>query len=240
MKKHAHDRQEKTATMLTAHSGCNGTPDNSLAFLAYALALPVDALEVDVRRLPDGTLVLAHDEEVEDAPRLADAMTLLARVPGMRINCDMKMPGLEQPVWALAQAHGVSDRLVYSGMVSAAAMAADPSMRHAVMWFYNLELRFPRIEETLQACVSDNRPVEALADEMLRTLHAAGATCLNLNWRLRETPLWQALQDKGIPLSVWTPDNPDLIRQLLDEGVRNITTRNARCAAEIRASWRKG
>ena len=34
-----------TKTLITAHSGADDTPDNSLAFVRYALTLPVDALE---------------------------------------------------------------------------------------------------------------------------------------------------------------------------------------------------
>ena len=45
-------------TLITAHSGADGTPDNSMEFVRYALTLPVDAFEVDVRRCADGTLSL--------------------------------------------------------------------------------------------------------------------------------------------------------------------------------------
>ena len=34
-------------TMITAHSGADGTPDNSLVFVRHALTLPVDALMFD-------------------------------------------------------------------------------------------------------------------------------------------------------------------------------------------------
>ena len=49
-------------TLITAHSGSDGTPDNSLACVEYALSTDADAFEVDVRRLADGTLALGHDE----------------------------------------------------------------------------------------------------------------------------------------------------------------------------------
>ena len=36
--------------MITAHSGADGTKENSLEFVAYAMQTGADALEVDVRR----------------------------------------------------------------------------------------------------------------------------------------------------------------------------------------------
>ena len=35
--------------MITAHSGADGTKENSLEFVAYAMQTGADALEVDVR-----------------------------------------------------------------------------------------------------------------------------------------------------------------------------------------------
>ena len=48
--------------IVTAHSGCEGTPDNSLSFIDYALRLPVQALEVDVWQDEAGALILSHDK----------------------------------------------------------------------------------------------------------------------------------------------------------------------------------
>ena len=36
-------------TLITAHSGADGTPDNSMEFVRYALTRQADVLEVDVR-----------------------------------------------------------------------------------------------------------------------------------------------------------------------------------------------
>ncbi len=48
--------------MITAHSGCDGTEDNSLDFIRYALDSDAGCLEVDVRKVWIVDLVLAHDE----------------------------------------------------------------------------------------------------------------------------------------------------------------------------------
>ena len=58
--------------MITAHSGADGTKENSLEFVAYAMQTGADALEVDVRMGENGILILSHDKTDEDAVRLAD------------------------------------------------------------------------------------------------------------------------------------------------------------------------
>ena len=90
-------------TILTAHSGADGLPDNSLAFVRYALTTDADALEVDVRRAPSGELRLGHDEADSSLPTLAEVFGLLRKVPDRRINCDLKEQGLEETVCELAR-----------------------------------------------------------------------------------------------------------------------------------------
>ena len=95
-------------TKITAHSGAEHTADNSLDFVRYALGLAVDALEVDVRRRADGVLALGHDAADEQSPTLEEVFALVTAHPSMCINCDLKMPGLEQEVAALAQQAGLA------------------------------------------------------------------------------------------------------------------------------------
>ena len=46
-------------TILTAHSGADGFPDNSLVFVRHALASGADALEID-GHIFDGNICLAE------------------------------------------------------------------------------------------------------------------------------------------------------------------------------------
>lgn len=94
---------------ITAHSGCDGTPDNSMEFVRYALASEGNCLEADIRRNRDGELILSHDETAEEAVRLGQVFELLKEKPEKRINCDLKTPGLEIPVYQLAKEYGVRD-----------------------------------------------------------------------------------------------------------------------------------
>ena len=130
-------------TMITAHSGADGTPDNSLVFVRHALTLPVDALEVDVRRGADGAPALGHDAAGSDAPRLDEVFALVQAHPSMQINCDLKEPGLEETVYRLALSHGLGGRVVFSGTVDARATEQIPGLQDAVDIYLNLEEYVP-------------------------------------------------------------------------------------------------
>ena len=48
--------------LITAHSGCMGTPQNSLASVEKGIACGADFIEVDLNFTEDGTPVLSHDK----------------------------------------------------------------------------------------------------------------------------------------------------------------------------------
>lgn len=231
------DGNRPYATMITANSGSGGTPENSLHHVRHAMSLEVDALEVDVRFGRNGTLILAHDVVGEfasaDSVPLSDVFSLLRIRPEISINCDMKDPGLEWPVWLLANEYGMVDRLIYTGVVSEARMKAHPELRRDVEWFYNLELRFPDIY-TMPVDAPGSCTAAYMAMELRKTVDMVGASCLHLHWRTSRTHLWEELDRFEIPLSVWTPDEPDIIQSMFSKGVRNITTRQADRAIRIR------
>ena len=134
----------------------------------------------------------------------------------MKINLDLKEPGLEEAVYARAAECGVADRLIYSGTVTKCAATEK------VDWYLNIELLSPAGAATLAQ-------IEAGMGE-------TGARCLNAHYSIADSPLYAALRAKGIPLSLWTPSEDDLLRRFLADGVYNITTRAARRACEIRTA----
>ncbi len=219
-------------TWLTAHSGCDSTKDNSMAFLQYAMGLEVDCIEVDVRQDAAGILILSHDEGPADA-YLADAFAMLSGRHGMKINCDLKEDGLENRVYALAREFEVQEQLVFSGCVSAEAAEQNPRLFMHADWFLNIENLFPHVKTLYQAGEADTDTVIHIADGLERFINAYAVRCLNTHYFIVHTPLYAELMMRDIPLSLWTPDDERLICRLLADGVFNITTRNAKRACEL-------
>ena len=50
--------------LVTAHSGCENTPENSLESMVAGIAAGADTVEIDVRATRDGTPILMHDPYV--------------------------------------------------------------------------------------------------------------------------------------------------------------------------------
>ncbi|MGI6238339.1 MAG: glycerophosphodiester phosphodiesterase [Christensenellales bacterium] len=221
--------QRANRTKITAHSGCDGTRDNSREYIDYALKLDVDCFEVDVRRGKDGALILAHDPAEGGLP-LADALGALRAHPNKRINLDFKEVGLEGDAWALARRMQVADQLIVSGTVAADAKVAFSRIH----WYMNLELIDEGVMRPGYFAQLSPEEVSAIAARIDGARIAANAVCLNANHTISHTPLYLALRRLYAPISVWTPSEEEGIRRFLSDGVYNITTRSASLACALR------
>lgn len=217
-------------TMITAHSGADSLPDNSLAFVRHALASAADAFEIDVRRAPSGELRLGHDAADGALPALSEVFSLLADTPDKRINCDLKEPGLQKQVCALAREYGLEGRLILTGTTDAAAYAASPSLRETAELWLNAEMVVPDVYE--KALDADFR--RRAAGEVIAFCRCFALTTVNLHYRLAESEFGATMTEAGLALSVWTVNDEADIRRFLDGGVFALTTRNLAAALRLR------
>jgi len=226
-------------TQITAHSGADGTPDNSMEFVRYALTTQADALEVDVRQTDSHTLVICHDETKEGAVPLADVFETVRGNAAMRINCDLKEYGLEEAVFLLSQTCGLPEgTILYSGSVKPCRPSESCPWK-SVEVYWNVEECIPDIYEC-----EEGKEREKITEEMAGKLAAAyrdyGISVMNIDARYLNPCLLDTVKKAGIGISAWTVNDPAHIRRLLDLEVSNITTRRPACALEIRKEkWQK-
>lgn len=218
--------------MITAHSGCDRTGDNSMAFVRYALSLPVDALEVDVRRNACGELVLGHDAPAEDAVRLAEVFDLLRAHPEKKINCDLKQKGLEADVAALAQAHGTAYQLIFTGDVNPTLFRKGQMQFPGVIWYANLEVFLPEFSQWQRAGMSQAEQ-DAHLRAVLEQMTAYETAGLNWHFSLVER-VWEQAREMGMGVSVWTVNEPEEQKRWLARHVDNITTRETALLLALR------
>ena len=67
--------------MITAHSGCEGTARDSMESVELALALGADAIEMDIRRAPDGLLYISHDRQTGSEIESKHTLEAVFRIP---------------------------------------------------------------------------------------------------------------------------------------------------------------
>lgn len=220
--------------IITAHSGCDGTQDNSLEFIKYALSAGADCFEVDVRKDQDGNLFLAHDGTEEERVELCEAFDMLKSFPEKKMNCDLKIKDLEIPVYQLAREFKVERQLIYSGEVSLKLLWEKEKEFPGAEIHLNIENLLPEVYcEDAEAL----RP-EKLKD-MLTRAKSCPIACINMEYHLFTDEMIGLLAQIKLEGSAWTVDEPEEIRRLLEKGLSNITTRNLKTALELKEEMRR-
>ena len=245
---------------ITAHSGCDCTPDDSLISIEAGIAFGADAAEVDIRLNKKGVLLLAHDEdpgrEYQGHEPLAKAFDIIADNGKIAVNCDIKETATIPAVLKLAAKKGIGpERLILTGSVTPLSLEENPAIfKKSSVWI--------NIEECLRhLCLTGNekaKPFQDLimnhtkADELLAVLapHSAHlmeevmAGCLHWGVKVVNMPCMEStaaliprMKEQGIEASVWTVNDEDALKRLFSLGVLSVTTRNTRLAAKIRKDF---
>ena len=242
--------------IITAHSGCEGTETDSMESIDIALELGADAVEVDVRVDHEGILRISHNsvsqQEFLGKPTFREVLERVVPT-GLMINCDIKeQKALYRTLDEAARAGLGKDRLILSGCTGPEQLARDRELKEQAKIFLNAEevIKFIYFRQEIDFDMSRfselmNDPwilirekgEEYQADYAAETaglFRQLAPDAANISKTLLGTPLFDALRDSGIPFSVWTVKEPEIVRQCLDLDVLNITTRDVRQALDIR------
>lgn len=235
-------------TVITAHSGCDGTDRDSIAAIEAGIALGADCVEIDVRPDESGALYLSHDARsgYKGAVRVEDALKRAAQA-GICINCDLKQPEALYPLLSAAADHGLGrGQLILSGSVSCDLLAADASIARRAQIYLNIEemlkclpagpaggysaLPWEQLRPRYGGLLEEYK--EWLADNAVRF----GAAAINMPFEGVEQRLVEFFRSRGAELSVWTVNAEEDIARFVKAGVKNITTLNVRTALRVRAA----
>lgn len=206
--------------VITAHSGCEETPDNSIEHILAAISSGAEMLEIDIRR-HDGVLYLTHNEleDYSDCVTLAQCFELVARQDGLCVNCDVKAFGLTADVCKLAEQYDMGSRIVFTGSVGEDEL--DALADTAADWWLSLWHSDHEAEELAAACVG-----YAAMGDLYRII--------NLDHTMVNDAVTAAVKANGYALSVWTVNREEDIRRMMAAGAANITTRCPKLALSIR------
>lgn len=197
---------------ITAHSGCDDFAANSEAYILHALTLPVYALEVDVRRDSDGVLILTHNppEHGQVYITLREAFSMV-RDSLVKVNCDLKEPGLERDVLDLAGSCGFErERLIFTGTLT----DWRDKPEGCSVWL-NAE----------EVCADMHN-----LDEVMTLAARYGYNVVNIDYHCVNESVIAGAQAHGLKLSLWTIDDPHQI--IHSSQIINITTNYPSLIAE--------
>lgn len=246
-------RQGQGRVLVSAHRagwGGDAARENTRGTIERAAASGVDYVELDVRRLGDGSLLLSHDawvrcdghrlplerltrEELRAAAPsvllLEEGLALLAGHVGAHLDLKLSGAGPQEVRSAAVQAAALAVEclgpdavLVTTGRVDAARAVRD--------WAVAQGLVVP-LALSVGGSVA-GRPLRArlrMRWEQLfpgRRLDRSGADALAANHWLALVGLARLARRAGLPLLVWTVDHPRLLRHWLRPGRAWMVTTN--------------
>ena len=239
------------------HRGASAlAPENTLQALELAVELGCDMLEFDVLDLADGTLVLAHSNDLRevshgaargrvrsrdleglrrvapDLPTLDEALAFCAdRLPGIGLQLDLKRLGTEAATVEAVRRHGVLDRSWISTFEAR-------SLRRLA----ELEPDLPR-SYTLprdRFGISKRGPLAPVVRAALGSIGAslprrlpvllarARAGAATLHYSIASRAAIASAHEVDAAVYVWTVDDPRLAERLVRDGVDGIITNDPR------------
>jgi glycerophosphoryl diester phosphodiesterase len=237
-----------------AHRGGAGYPpnrgiENTMAAFRRAVELGFRYLETDVRASRDGVAVLVHDRTLERLAGRSEAVAdvgwdelrqyriggrepvatlpeLLAAFPGVRLNIDVKSDDALAPTLTAVRAAGAEDRVCLASF-------SDRRVRRI------RRLAGPRIATSCSAW-----EVVLLLLSPLRRLRATGrrrgASSVQVprrsrGFRVISERFVARAHEAGLQVHVWTIDDEETIRGLLELGVDGLISDRIDVLADVLA-----
>lgn len=222
---------------ITAHSGCENTPENSMESVRKGISLGADCVEIDIHMDEKGALFLSHDAKVDytHAVPLQQALSAIAQ-SSVAVNCDLKEKRVLYRVLDMAEKCSVPrERLIFSGSVDIALLLKDPQIARRVRIFLNSE----EICYWLAPELPDERWTHTryLTDEAGKTaafLRELGVEALNAPYKYATDTWMEAMGREGVALSLWTVNDEEDQKRLLCKDIQNLTTRSVGTALRLR------
>lgn len=198
--------------LITMHSGSGRTEPNSFSYLAYALSMKPDIMEVDVRLSPDGRIVLSHDYKPSYSAGLM-LQTVLERCKehGILVNLDIKELQVVEPVCQVLMQTNTLDQVIFTG-------CQEPGVEQIHRLLPNANVLFNADRWDAK------QPYERFVEQMIDSTVASKAYALNICHEDVMPFLVESCNARGISIFVWTVDESDRMEECISMGVASITT----------------
>jgi glycerophosphoryl diester phosphodiesterase len=229
-------------------------PENTLAAFRQTIELGVDFVEFDVLDLDDGTLVLAHSNDLlevshgvapgrvrplrlnqlrevaPELPTLEEALEFFATVE-VGLHADVKSPRHGREIAEALRRHGLIERAVASSFWTSALRdlrAEEPRL--------SLGITYPEDRRGLarRRLVTPLVPTvvallaRALPHRLPRWLRSTGATVAMLHYAVLSRAAVERCHETGAAVWAWTVNEPELLRRVVDLEVDGVISDDPR------------
>jgi glycerophosphoryl diester phosphodiesterase len=229
-------------------------PENTLAAFRQTIELGVDFVEFDVLDLDDGTLVLAHSNDLlevshgvapgrvrplrlaqlrevaPDLPTLEEALEFFASVE-VGLHADIKSPQHGREIAGALRRHGLIERAVTSSFWTSALRdlrAEEPRLSLGIT--YPEDRRGLARRRLLTPLVPSVVAVlaRALPHRLPRWLRSTGATVAMLHYAVLSQAAVDRCHESGAAVWAWTVNEPELLRRMIDLEVDGVISDDPR------------
>jgi hypothetical protein len=206
--------------LLTAHGGALNTGRNSRLFFDTIKDVKADVIEVDVRKRK-GTLYISHLKALFINKCLSLSFVFdFIKEHGFKVNCDIKERGILKDVIALAKEKGVTERLIFTGLIKRRDL---PDITAGDV-YVNTNYYFP-----LLPTVNNLSKIKDILDKS-GNINIKG---LNLPYFVTTDAFINKANELKIPLSIYTVDDIGEQKRIISHNVANITTNFISDAIEL-------
>jgi glycerophosphoryl diester phosphodiesterase len=232
-------------------------PENTIASLERAVAEGVDIVEFDVLALADGSVVLAHSDDLRELthgavvgkvggrglaelrelapslPTLDEALETLS-TSSVGILVDLKWHGYEHDVAEALRRHGLVERTVVSSYFVRSLEElgrAAPELRRGFTYPFD---RYGVSQRRLlaPAVVSALLAMRATLPRRIGPLlERAGATVATLHYLVATPAVIRRCHARGAAVWAWTVDDPRAVARLASAGVDGVVSNDPRVLA---------
>ncbi|MDQ2967143.1 MAG: glycerophosphodiester phosphodiesterase [Actinomycetota bacterium] len=239
------------------HRGASAlAPENTLQALELAVELGCDMLEFDVLDLADGTLVLAHSNDLRevshgaargrvrsrdleglrrvapDLPTLDEALAFCAdRLPGIGLQLDLKRVGIEAATVEALRRHAVLDRSWVSTF-DARSLRRLAELEPELPRSYTLPRDRFGISKRGPLAPVVRGALGSIGASLPRRLPAllarARAVAATLHYSIASRAAIESAHQHDAAVYVWTVDDPRLAERLVRDGADGIITNDPR------------
>ena len=229
-------------TKIISHRGRTSrkSADNTLASVNDAIELKVDMVEVDVRRTKDSQIVCFHDPDIK-GEFLRDLNY------SEIIEIDSQVPTLEQVLWSTKDKIGIEIELKEIGYELEVVSIARDYFNHDnfVLKSFHPQV-VKRVKEIDQQISAGLLVGSAFSLEQLFFTLKEAFTCTNFKqtnadfispyYKIFEAGWFSRFTRNNVPVQVWTVNDIESIRTLINQQVHSIITDIPEVAIGIRES----
>lgn len=205
---------------VTAHTGCEGTADNSLEAIKKGFDSGADIVEFDLHFTKSGEPVLAHDKAEKESIPLKKAFELVAECDGLMVNVDCKTVDNIAVVPKIAEECGIRDRIFYTG-IETDKVAAVKEKSPGVEYYLNTKIK------------KWKKKNEKYIRSLVKLTKDNGAVGLNINFKGASKKMVEIFRQEGLKVSIWTVNKEKDMPGAIELGCDNITTRQPAKLIEV-------